>query len=339
MIVSPEQTGPEDPIEAALQRAAERLGPILSPSAVPVAELQSSNVTSIREALNISASIISGETDEHELMLNAGLLTDRHQEHYIATIIVDILMRLRSNPNDAIALGMLAALRERANKLGFFLMRYTVEQEMIRLTSPDYVVAQSYGRHPDPKNPNHKFKVAAADCQCWIPPTDIVSLDLSDYPNTENGDVIWDRHLTEKIKAKPWLFGEVKDITSGAAMHGLRLAGAARSCAFSHIKSEVNSQRGDRPVRYMTAAIANVTGIVLPDGTPVRFADVGGQAGLKNERSTDIHVHGRYPASLAYQLVDRTVPVEMEIDESGTTETFHILQDWFTYIHQLEQDV
>lgn len=331
--------------ERALLKRREQPQEVASLSSIESAQQKSAS--EIREALDMSAKIISGQSDQKQMVADALLLTDRHQEHNIAKIIVDIIIRLRSNPMDPVALGMLAAMRKRANELGFFLMNYPLELEIERLTSPEYVVAQSYGRHPDPQNRHHSSVIPAADCQCWVPPVNITSLDPSDYPDTDNGDFIWDRQLVEKMKAKPWLFGEVKDITSSVAMQRLRLAGAARSAAFSHIKNEINPQRGERPVRYMTAAVANVTGIILPDGTIVRLADVGGQAALKNEHSTAVHVYGesRYPTTQAYTLNDRTVTVKMPQDEADDEQddeerlTYKILVDWITFVHQLEQDV
>lgn len=328
VLPSPTSGNEKDPLIEALEHVAKVLVPDEEPDAL-VEQGRMHTVVALNEALDRTTSIISGIDDAGQIEHNARTLADRHQEHYIAQQIVTVIEQLKVNPNDKAALTLLAQLRKKANESGFFLMLYTVDMMIQCLTSPQYVVAQAYGRHPNPKNPLHHVVLPGADCQCWVPPVDGFNLADYDFPNLQTDRVI-DRHLTQKFIDEPWLFGEVKDITSSLAMTGLRMAGAARAAAFKHITQEINPQRSDRPVRYMNAAIANVTGIVLPDGTPLRFIEVGGKASLKNERSMDIHIRGSYPATHAFTLHDRTVPVIMNNQE------YKILVDWMTYVHDLQ---
>jgi len=324
MAISSDKDRPTNPWREALQEAATHLTQIpVVPGVTPLREATSTN---LRQALEMDARILTAEN----LQETATRLALRHQEHIVGPTYVRAMLQLKDNHTDIEGLTMLKALRQRANSNGFFIMDYSPEMMMERLISPQYLIAESYGRHPDPQSPLHRVSSPAADCQCWFPEAVANPAEHVDLPD-QPADRLYgkaEKYLRSTLSS----CGEVKDISSSIQMNNLGLAGAARRLAFRHIKDVVNPARGDHPINFMAASIAELGGIILPDGTKITMEDVKQMSGIKNERSMAIHTGGSFPARHAYTLSDRTVDVQIG------NETYQILVDWYYFIHDLRDN-
>lgn len=291
-------------------------------------EISQQTQRQVERALDIQSSILG--KDSQDLPNAAHRLAARHQEHFIAPQFVSILLRLMQDKKDQAAWQELKLIRMKANESGFFIMKYTPEMMKQRLLSPNFVIAEASGKHPDPDHSYHAISVPAADCQCWIP--DATEKPQQTLTLPKEKDVIYESGFVEDCIQRPWAYGEVADISSNAAMNNKGLAGAARSAAFEYIQNVVNPTRGDYPIEYMGAEIGMLKGIVLPDGTQIRLEDMGDPEGVKNERSLGIHFHlTSKPASHGYILKNRIVPVEYNGENYG------ILTNWLMAIHKLKK--
>lgn len=285
-----------------------------------------------KSALSIDAEILDVKDNHVLLDETAHRLSERHNEHWISPAFIKAMIRLpelkADNKVEEIN-ALLAPFREKAKGSGFFLMQYSDELMRQHLLSPNYVIAEASGIHPDPVLGMKKVK--AADCQCALPDAKSVAdgcTPVIEMPDTAAGDTILEEDLVNRLRENPGCFAEVKDIVTSLSMGKLMLAGAARRCAFRHIVQEVNPQRGAFPIEEVAASIAQIKGIELPDGTRLLLKDFQ-QNSIKNERSVDIHMNGTYPAVLAFILKDRKVPVIMD------GQMYYIIVSWLEYVHNI----
>jgi len=281
-----------------------------------------------REALDINTKILTCPENAAYFHSDAERLAMRHQQHYIAPDIVRAMLQLSCDKeNNKI---VLAGLRRRANLHGFFLMPYDDAFEMQRLSSPQSVIVEASGRAASEEHQYHNQIVPAADCQCVLPLASTDAPIVLEMPIA--GDNVYEEDIVEELTTNPWLFGEVKDIATSMDMQNMRLAGAARSAAFDHIKNTINLERGEYGVNYIGACIAQVRGIERPDGTQILLKNFREES-IKNQRSLDVHENGRYPAFRAFKLQHRKVPATVD------GQNYSIIVSWDVWVHNLHANV
>ncbi len=276
-------------------------------------------------ALHTRVELLTGSNRHPEIrQRDAVRLNDRHEAFYIAPAIVEACLQLSEDKNRNAQ--VLAKIRQQADELGYFLQKYNPPFELNRLESPQYIIAESYGQHPDSKNARGNEVLAASDCQCEIPLASNTAPFVIELPI--EGDTVRDSGLVDHIKERPWSIGIVHDISTDAGMQRLKLAMEAQRASFAHIIHEINPTRGEFPVEKIAAAIAQVRGIQCPDGKQILLSSFG-ESAIMNQPSLATHLYQKNPPALAYELQHRRVPVEVD----GVQ--YWIIVTWIVFVHSL----
>jgi len=282
-------------------------------------------------ALDIQAVLLGKDMTAEQVVKSATRLAERHNQHLIAADFVRSVLLAREKGSRQETEKFLSRFRHRAATDGFFIMRYDVQGEAERVLSPQYVIGEASGRHPSSSSSFNNVSVKAADCQCELPLASADAAHVIELPDPSKSDVIANPALLTQILAKPWSVGEVKDITTMLGMGDLRLAGAARTAAFDEIRENINPTRGEFPVEGMVGCIAQLKGIVTPEGEVVRLQEDLQHPPIMNDRSLIAHLNSSYEAHVIYSLADRTVAVTVDGKE------YQLLVTWWVVHQKLER--
>lgn len=264
--------------------------------------------------------------------LAAGPLTAEDREH------IDNTMRLAKENIDHIS--------ARAKKNGFFIFEYDENKMRRRLAAnyrwsdgvevPQYVIVEASGRHPAPEHPLHNRLDRYADCQFHMAPpanfdpqkvrpvvrfprAENIPLDMHEVDQEGLEDEIVARDLTMKLIHERAHVANIADIVSAEALAGKGLAATALDTGLGHIIDVENPRRRGYPIKYVTAEIASLKGIELPDGTRINLDDLGMHS-IFNDRSADVFDHFKSPHcssfNTAYKLRQKH-PIALPGDKEG----------------------
>ena len=306
-----------------------------------IRQYQSGAEIKFRKALDMRSKV-------HNLVGRAKILADRHNEQLRGTQFIKIILDCAEEDEDLArqAREQLEHFQDGVNRYGFFLMRYSEEMEKKRLCPgkkywqhdpekkpiPEYIVAEAWGRHPDPKNPLNNERVVAADCQIHLP------LPSKDVPPVVEmpyeGDEFRDEAFVKYLEEHPYAVGIIEDLVCEQRMAELRLASVALSKGLRHIQV-ANENRKIFNITHVTAAIADLCGVIKPDGKEIRLKQDLLVPPVCNERSRHVFSHFRSefvtPFRTVYILKNRTVPVLYQ------NQQYEIIVDWIVKACELRK--
>lgn len=272
------------------------------------------------QATNVTSEVVGPE--------RVGSILERHNRLWRADQITQGILGFGQGDVDSFR-----RIREIIGHHGGFIMKYTKDKIMDRL-------AQSAGRHWVVAEASAKLttlqdgkpmtgdKLAWADCQCSLP-ADTAEAGLDEeinLPLPERGDHIFSKATVQKIEKMPACAGCVADLCAADEAAHMGLASAARRRAFDAIL------KLDRtiPIRYLTAEIFSIRGLILPDGTTI-YPPVS----ITNFASILMHEHSRhYPAYLGWVLNERLVEVSLE--DQSPANPYYLITDWFVMIYDFD---
>ena len=297
-----------------------------------IKKLQAGAELRFRKALDMGSKV-------HNEKRRATILKCRHNERLKGIIFVKCLEDLSGGDSNRVSMAReaLEELQKDIEENGVFLIEYDDELMEERLSPgryswrsdpekkliPEYIVAESWGRHPDPDNPLHTKKVVAADCQIHLPLPKRDVLPVVEIPTDE--DILRNSPFIEYLNANPYAVALIEDIVCQEEMGELRLASVAMSKALRHIM-EANKNRKRNRITHVATSIADLRGIRKPDGTEIMLKEDLGLPPICNERSLHLfsHFKSNYytPFKTAFILKNRTVPIEFR------GERYEIILDW-----------
>jgi hypothetical protein len=260
-------------------------------------------------------------------------LLDRHNDLWRADKIAEGIKKFaREDAKD------FANIRQLIGNHGGFIMKYPKKKIEGRLIEPEerrgnghWVVAEASAKITTLENGDlvTSEKNAWADCQCYVPadhPTAELDPSEIELPRSQLGDHVFSKSTLQKIEQMPACVGCLSDLCAADKAAHLGLASAARKHAFDHI---LNLNR-EFPIRYLTAEIFSIRGLILPDGTTI-YPPVS----ITNFASILMHEHSRFfPAYLAWVKNERLV--EVHLDGHHKAEPHYLITDWFVMVYDFD---
>lgn len=309
-----------------------------------VINAQSNAQNSMKRALDIKARLVTDPA-------YANILSERHNAALISQEYITLL-KLLTETGDKKYEEALKCIRVKAKKFGFFLfkdgqafMEERLQKTESRGGGSHFVIAETYGRHPDPKSEWHETGLWAADCQIQIPGDTMAATSVVQSPDEGKGDVIHNRVFTDAVHEHPESVIIIEDIVCDMRLAHLELASLAMSHSLEEVIYGVNPQRLHK-LGHVAAEIAAVTGVILPKGKRIEDHNGGvqericfdGKHQIFNGRSMRIFEQFDSPLCSEFELAFQRKDVEHDIlmpgDDIGNPHK--LVVTWNVMIAKLE---
>lgn len=268
-----------------------------------------------QRALNIRTEIVTDVSD-------APRLYNRHHVHVrlvdLATDLYQAYVKRDQDRTEAIAI--VEDHREQAQEAGIFLLDFPQTKFEDRILSrhsdgsPEYVIAESYGTHPDQDHPRHSLLLPAADAQFRTPEARRGAKRVFVKPMEEKGDIIRRPELLKDLLEHPYSVAQAEDLAADPDMLRLQLASAAFDKGLMHMREVINPTRGDYPIEHVVGEVVSVRGIRLKGQMNNILLDREIPAPpILNGRSMTVLDHFKNPHvthfETAWILADRKIPL------------------------------
>ncbi len=314
-------------LDEVLQRASKR-----------VALEQLKTIDDVRRALDVSTEIVTDPSAGRRL-------ADRHNAHVRTVDIAEHAYEAMLSRGPGEHQEYFAWLRSHVKQHGLFVYPYTPDYEEGRIIArynddtPQYLIVESSGRHPDSAHGRHHMKAPAADAQFHLakPALDAPKVIEWPRPNRRRGrrrDQLFDEDLIEEMKSMPYSVAVLDDIASDPDMGHLRLAGTALNRGINEIVHTVNATRERHPIRFIAAEIVSVQGFKMKSGKNIRLQSDLQIAPILNDRSVEVFAHFNSPDCESFETAwvrrDSLVPIEHPYVQG-------ILVDWHVKVARLKQ--
>lgn len=266
---------------------------------------------------------------------SAGRLANRHNSVRITNDLAwNVLSYINTNDRSFFT-AIDETMRDDAKRNGFFLEEYSARMMQHRIEDRyksgqrKYIIAEAAAQVPDAPG---QF-VACADAQFHIPLDGSAAHHVVELPN-ESDDII-QRDLVDQLRVMPYSVASLDDIVCEPAYARKGLASVALKRGLHEIITVENPARSHQKIRFVTACIASVQGVVLSNGTVWRLWEDGQITPIYNERSAEVFEHLRSDKCSRFRTA--YVLRERKLNATGIQGVRSILVDWHTKVAELKE--
>ena len=275
-------------------------------------------------------------------------LAMRHNTHLAGPRFFNAVLGYHNTRNPQF-LDAMEKLRRDAKERGLFLFSYDKQKMHNRLVlkypcnadvpteTPQYVVSETGGGHPDRRNPLYDQRIWAADCQIALAaPVQGAKWVVDSFKPNEEVD---NGTLRTLLEGKPWSVASIADITCVKQLAELGYASFAMRHSMEHVVHEVNPLRGPYPVQYFVAEIASLQGIDLPDGTKLRMGqgEFEGVPPIMNDRSLHVFDSFRSAVCTPFQTSYIRRNCRYPFVKSDKYKGYSLIVDWIGKMARVRQ--
>jgi hypothetical protein len=175
--------------------------------------------------------------------------------------------------------------------------------------------------------------IPCADAQFRLPDVGDDAAHVLELPTDD--DPKMNRGRIELLREMPYAFASLDDVVCDPAYKRTKSASAAIRAGLHAIATVENPGRGTKRIRFITACLASIQGIVLPNGTEWRLQEDGGITPIFNDRSAEVFEHMR--TDLCERLRTAFVLHDRRIELTGVEGASALIVDWHTKVGELKE--